>query len=143
MFFFFLQVLGREVYTSNNQLGGIQIMHNNGVTHNTVCDDFEGVFTILQWLSYMPMVKLLLLSFFFNIISLLLVFWTIQELAICQWMNEWIHLFMQCKHSPVPILNAKDPIDRPVEFVPTKAPYDPRWMLAGRPSHSEFDLISS
>ncbi|MEQ2177551.1 hypothetical protein GOODEAATRI_004757 [Goodea atripinnis] len=48
------KVLGREVYTSNNQLGGIQIMHNNGVTHSTVCDDFEGVFNLLQWLSYMP-----------------------------------------------------------------------------------------
>ena len=51
-----LQVLGREVYTSNNQLGGIQIMHNNGVTHCAVCDDFEGVYTLLEWLSYMPMV---------------------------------------------------------------------------------------
>uniref|UniRef100_A0AAX7SUC5 acetyl-CoA carboxylase n=1 Tax=Astatotilapia calliptera TaxID=8154 RepID=A0AAX7SUC5_ASTCA len=90
------KVLGREVYTSNNQLGGVQIMHNNGVTHCTVCDDFEGVFTLLQWLSYMP----------------------------------------KCKSSPVPILNAKDPIDRLVEFVPTKAPYDPRWMLAGRPSQT-------
>ena len=56
-FFMFLQVLGSEVYTSNNQLGGIQIMHNNGVTHSTVCDDFEGVFTLLQWLSYMPKVR--------------------------------------------------------------------------------------
>ncbi|KAK7925056.1 hypothetical protein WMY93_007366 [Mugilogobius chulae] len=90
------KVLGREVYTSNNQLGGIQIMHNNGVTHSTVCDDFEGVFTLLQWLSYMPM----------------------------------------CKTSPVPVIAAKDPIDRPVDFVPTKAPYDPRWMLAGRPSQT-------
>uniref|UniRef100_A0A673M479 acetyl-CoA carboxylase n=1 Tax=Sinocyclocheilus rhinocerous TaxID=307959 RepID=A0A673M479_9TELE len=88
------KVLGREVYTSNNQLGGVQIMHNNGVTHTTVCDDFEGVFTLLLWLSYMP------------------------------------------KSSPVPMLSAKDPIDRPVEFVPTKAPYDPRWMLAGRPSQN-------
>ncbi|KAG5269143.1 hypothetical protein AALO_G00198740 [Alosa alosa] len=87
------KVLGREVYTSNNQLGGVQIMHNNGVTHSTVCDDFEGVYSLLQWLSYMP----------------------------------------KCVSSPVPILHAKDPIDRPVEFVPTKAPYDPRWMLAGRP----------
>lgn len=58
--FFQQQVLGREVYTSNNQLGGIQIMHNNGVTHCTVCDDFEGVFTLLQWLSYMPKVMKLL-----------------------------------------------------------------------------------
>ncbi|XP_029467592.1 acetyl-CoA carboxylase 1 isoform X2 [Rhinatrema bivittatum] len=87
------KVLGREVYTSNNQLGGIQIMHNNGVTHSTVHDDFEGVYTILHWLSYMP----------------------------------------KCISSPVPILAAKDPIDRVIEFVPTKAPYDPRWMLAGRP----------
>uniref|UniRef100_A0A8D2QID1 Acetyl-CoA carboxylase alpha n=1 Tax=Zonotrichia albicollis TaxID=44394 RepID=A0A8D2QID1_ZONAL len=91
------KVLGREVYTSNNQLGGIQIMHNNGVTHGTVCDDFEGVYTILQWLSYMPK----------NI------------------------------HSPVPILKAKDPIDRTIDFVPTKAPYDPRWMLAGRPNPNQ------
>ncbi|RLV97111.1 hypothetical protein DV515_00012161 [Chloebia gouldiae] len=91
------KVLGREVYTSNNQLGGIQIMHNNGVTHDTVCDDFEGVYTILQWLSYMPK----------NI------------------------------HSPVPMLKAKDPIDRTIDFVPTKAPYDPRWMLAGRPNPNQ------
>lgn len=51
------QVLGREVYTSNNQLGGVQIMHFNGVSHITVPDDFEGVYTILKWLSYMPKVR--------------------------------------------------------------------------------------
>ncbi|KAM9743976.1 acetyl-CoA carboxylase isoform 2-T2 [Menidia menidia] len=87
------KVLGREVYTSNNQLGGVQIMHNNGVTHTTVPDDFEGVFTILQWLSYMP----------------------------------------KNKHSPVPVIATTDPVDREIEFTPTKAPYDPRWMIAGRP----------
>ncbi|XP_075445618.1 acetyl-CoA carboxylase 1 isoform X3 [Ascaphus truei] len=87
------KVLGREVYTSNNQLGGIQIMHNNGVTHSTVFDDFEGVYTVLQWLSYMP----------------------------------------KCVCSPGPVLIPKDAIDRLIEFIPTKAPYDPRWMLAGRP----------
>lgn len=31
-------------------------MHNNGVSHVTVPDDFAGVYTILQWLSYMPKV---------------------------------------------------------------------------------------
>ncbi|XP_034547322.1 acetyl-CoA carboxylase isoform X2 [Notolabrus celidotus] len=87
------KVLGREVYTSNNQLGGIQIMHNNGVTHTTVPDDFEGVFTILQWLSYMP----------------------------------------KNKHAPVPVIATTDSVDREIEYTPTKAPYDPRWMLAGRP----------
>ncbi|XP_017269284.1 acetyl-CoA carboxylase isoform X2 [Kryptolebias marmoratus] len=87
------KVLGRDVYTSNNQLGGVQIMHNNGVSHTFVPDDFEGVFTILQWLSYMP----------------------------------------KNKHSPVPIIATTDPVDREIEFTPTRAPYDPRWMLAGKP----------
>ncbi|XP_009995147.1 PREDICTED: acetyl-CoA carboxylase 2 [Chaetura pelagica] len=87
------KVLGREVYTSNNQLGGVQIMHNNGVSHVTVPDDFEGVYTILQWLSYIP----------------------------------------KDNKSPVPITAISDPIEREIEFVPSKVPYDPRWMLAGRP----------
>lgn len=29
-------------------------------------------------------------------------------------------------------LPVSDPVDREIEFIPTKAPYDPRWMLAGR-----------
>jgi acetyl-CoA carboxylase/biotin carboxylase 1 len=48
------KLLGREVYTSNTQLGGVQIMHNNGVTHATVHNDFEGVKKILRWLSFVP-----------------------------------------------------------------------------------------
>lgn len=36
--------------------------------------------------------------------------------------------------TPVPIVIPNDPIDRPVGFVPTKAPYDPRCMIAGRPN---------
>ena len=51
-----MQVLGREVYTSNAQLGGIQIMHNNGVSHLTAHSDFEGVVSIVNWLSYVPKV---------------------------------------------------------------------------------------
>ncbi|KAM9195095.1 acetyl-CoA carboxylase 2 isoform 4-T4 [Dugong dugon] len=87
------KVLGREVYTSNNQLGGVQIMCYNGVSHITVPDDFEGVYTILEWLSYMP----------------------------------------KDNHSPVPIITPTDPTDREIEFYPSRASYDPRWMLAGRP----------
>nr|KAF6463656.1 acetyl-CoA carboxylase beta [Rousettus aegyptiacus] len=87
------KVLGREVYTSNNQLGGVQIMYYNGISHVIVPDDFEGVYTILEWLSYMP----------------------------------------KDNHSPVPIITPTDPIDREIEFLPSRASYDPRWMLAGRP----------
>ena len=51
------KVLGREVYTSNSQLGGIQIMHNNGVSHAVVPNDFEGICLIARWLSYIPAFK--------------------------------------------------------------------------------------
>ncbi|EJD07272.1 acetyl CoA carboxylase [Fomitiporia mediterranea MF3/22] len=51
------KVLGREVYTSNLQLGGTQIMHKNGVSHLTAGSDLEGATHILQWLSYIPDVK--------------------------------------------------------------------------------------
>jgi len=48
------KVLGREVYTSNLQLGGTQIMYKNGVSHLTAGSDLEGATHILQWLSYVP-----------------------------------------------------------------------------------------
>ncbi|XP_076466128.1 acetyl-CoA carboxylase-like isoform X2 [Babylonia areolata] len=94
------KVLGREVYTSNNQLGGIQIMYNNGVTHAVVHDDFAGVDKILKWLSYLP----------------------------------------KRSGGRLPILETVDPVARNVEFMPTKTPYDPRWMLAGRkvPESKQF-----
>ena len=48
------KVLGRDVYTSNLQLGGPQIMHRNGVSHLVAENDMEGVNEILKWLSYIP-----------------------------------------------------------------------------------------
>ena len=48
------KVLGREVYSSNLQLGGTQIMYNNGVSHLTAQDDLAGVEKIMDWLSYVP-----------------------------------------------------------------------------------------
>lgn len=48
------KLLGREVYTSNLQLGGTQIMYKNGVSHMTANDDFEGVQKIVQWLAFIP-----------------------------------------------------------------------------------------
>ena len=67
-------------------------MHNNGVTHSVADNDFQGVCTLLRWLSYMP------------------------------------------KHhdGPLPIIQPVDPVERDVTFVPTRAPYDPRWLLDGR-----------
>lgn len=48
------KVLGREVYSSNLQLGGTQIMYNNGVSHLTASDDLQAVEQIIKWLSYVP-----------------------------------------------------------------------------------------
>ncbi|KJE96308.1 acetyl coenzyme A carboxylase alpha [Capsaspora owczarzaki ATCC 30864] len=86
------KVLGREVYTSNQQLGGTQIMYCNGVSHVAVADDFAAVHSGLSLLSYVP----------------------------------------RRKGAPLPVMRAIDPVDRMIDYVPPKAPYDPRWMLAGR-----------
>jgi len=50
------KVLGRDVYTSNGQLGGPQIMYNNGVSHQVVTDDARGVSSVVTWLGYVPRV---------------------------------------------------------------------------------------
>jgi len=67
-------------------------MFNNGVTHKTEAIDLDGVYTILDWLSYIP-------------------------------------AYIGCD---LPIILPCDRVDRPVDFMPTKSPYDPRWMLGGR-----------
>ena len=51
------KLMGKAVYTSNAQLGGPDIMYNNGVSHSIVSDDYQGVREILRWLSYVPVVK--------------------------------------------------------------------------------------
>lgn len=51
------KLLGREVYSSNLQLGGTQIMYRNGVSHLTASDDLAGVEKIMDWLSYIPAVR--------------------------------------------------------------------------------------
>ncbi|CAK1546473.1 unnamed protein product [Leptosia nina] len=52
------KLLGKPVYASNNQLGGIQIMYNNGVTHAVAPSDLEAIGTTVKWLSYIPKDKL-------------------------------------------------------------------------------------
>jgi len=48
------RLIGREVYTSNDEIGGIDVMYKNGVSHLTVKDDIEGCQAILDWLSFVP-----------------------------------------------------------------------------------------
>ncbi|XP_055343612.1 acetyl-CoA carboxylase-like [Paramacrobiotus metropolitanus] len=93
------KLLGKEVYASNNQLGGPQIMFNNGVSHLTVPNDFEGIYNLLAWLSYIP----------------------------------------KERGAMVPIVHSPDPVDREVDYVPCKAPYDPRWFLSGKRDESDYE----
>lgn len=51
------KVLGREVYSSNLQLGGTQIMYKNGVSHITAANDLEGVLSIVKWMAFVPDVR--------------------------------------------------------------------------------------
>jgi len=48
------KLLGRSVYNSQDQLGGPQIMYPNGVSHEIVDDDQQGVASLLNWLSFVP-----------------------------------------------------------------------------------------
>jgi len=48
------KLLGQQVYTTQDQLGGPHIMVPNGVTHELVRNDRAGVEAILKWLSFVP-----------------------------------------------------------------------------------------
>ncbi|XP_075988635.1 acetyl-CoA carboxylase isoform X2 [Anticarsia gemmatalis] len=52
------KVLGRAVYASNNQLGGVNVMHHNGVSHAVAPTDLEAVRTAVRWLAFVPKDKL-------------------------------------------------------------------------------------
>jgi len=92
------KLLGQQVYTTQDQLGGPHIMVPNGVTHELVRNDQDGVEAILRWLAFVP----------------------------------------DRVTSVPPIVSAADPIEREIQFMPTKSPYDPRHMLAGVKIAGEF-----
>ncbi|KOB88398.1 hypothetical protein PFDG_02111 [Plasmodium falciparum Dd2] len=48
------KILGENVYVSNEQLGGVNIMMRNGISQVQVESDQEGMDKIIQWLSYVP-----------------------------------------------------------------------------------------
>lgn len=48
------KLLGNNVYESNLQLGGPEVMHSNGVSHAIVDSDLEGIMEIVKWLSFVP-----------------------------------------------------------------------------------------
>lgn len=51
------KLMGKKVYTSNDQLGGPRIMYTNGISHEVVHNDLEGAISILRWLAFVPKTK--------------------------------------------------------------------------------------
>ena len=45
---------------------------------------------------------------------------------------NWLAFVPRVQGGPLPFMIPLDPVDRPVEYIPSKVPYDPRWMLAGK-----------
>eukprot|EP01063_Lacrimia_lanifica_P030325 TRINITY_DN480_c0_g1_i10.p1 TRINITY_DN480_c0_g1~~TRINITY_DN480_c0_g1_i10.p1 ORF type:complete len:2208 (+),score=1258.07 TRINITY_DN480_c0_g1_i10:92-6715(+) len=48
------KLLGKEVYSSNNQLGGVNIMGPNGVSHWVANHNKHAVVQVMKWLDYLP-----------------------------------------------------------------------------------------
>ena len=97
------KLLGKDVYSSNVQIGGAdRVMAPNGVSHQVVKDDVQGVQHILRWLSYVPART-----------------GDMPRLVSPRYLKS--------------NAGAEDPVTRDVEYVPTRAAYDPRHMLAGTP----------
>ena len=48
------KLMGQDIYTSNNQLGGPMIMSPNGVTHLLADTHMDSVRHALQWLAFVP-----------------------------------------------------------------------------------------
>ena len=51
------KLMGREIYTTNDQLGGPMIMFPNGVSHQLAESHLESVQKAIQWLSFVPSCK--------------------------------------------------------------------------------------
>lgn len=51
------QVLGQNLYKSNLQIGGPAIMSSNGISHQIVSTDSEGIDNIIKWVSYQKKIE--------------------------------------------------------------------------------------
>jgi acetyl-CoA carboxylase carboxyltransferase component len=76
-------------------------MYANGVSHIASADDFDGVRSVVNWLSYVP-----------------------KRVGAPLSPSLWN---IDTRNN----VSRPDPVDRPVEFVPSTSAYDPRLMITG------------
>lgn len=51
------KLMGREIYTTNDQLGGPMIMFPNGVSHQLADTHYDAVVKAVEWISFVPSTK--------------------------------------------------------------------------------------
>eukprot|EP00957_Ditylum_brightwellii_P015400 1158845-Ditylum_brightwellii.AAC.1 len=51
------KLMGVDVYSTNDQLGGPVIMYSNGVSHLVAPDHLQAVSSAIEWLSFVPSVR--------------------------------------------------------------------------------------
>ncbi|KAH8862498.1 Acetyl-CoA carboxylase [Schistosoma japonicum] len=139
------KLLGCEVYSSNSQLGGVQVMATNGVSHLVASDELCALQLSIEWLSYIPQYPHFSILYKpiqierghnFNIRNNLPKIEISSHLQVHQpKLNKQTEFYLPF-----------DPIDRIVEYVPSRERPndDPRWMFTGiMSSHFEAFCKSS
>mmetsp|Transcript_38290 Transcript_38290/g.56396 ORF Transcript_38290/g.56396 Transcript_38290/m.56396 type:complete len:1127 (-) Transcript_38290:624-4004(-) len=51
------KLMGCEVYSTNDQLGGPGIMYSNGISHLVASDHLRAITSAIEWLSYVPSIR--------------------------------------------------------------------------------------
>ncbi|KAA3676706.1 acetyl-CoA carboxylase / biotin carboxylase 1 [Paragonimus westermani] len=118
------KLLGREVYSSNSQLGGVQVMANNGVSHLVASDELLALQQALDWLTYVPAERGQSVPIMCRPVPIDKV-----DCAPFAAILNSSPRFANRKLTHLPF----DPVDRDVEYVPSRdrSNDDPRWMFAG------------
>ncbi|KAF8819130.1 acetyl-CoA carboxylase ACC1, partial [Cardiosporidium cionae] len=143
------KLLGKEVYASQGQLGGPQIMFQNGISHLVVQNDQEGVKEILRWLSYVPRTRFERIyskgtshSPLSTVNSLFMEASPTEMVPNSNSPSTFPNSPPPFLNSPPPFLNSPppfptpsllgDPVDRPISFMPSSNLYNARHLFMGQ-----------
>ncbi|VDP72416.1 unnamed protein product [Echinostoma caproni] len=128
------KLLGREVYTSNSQLGGVQVMANNGVSHLVASDELLALQQTLEWLSYVPARKGLPVPVLYR---------PVPVRRPAGWTDPNDYVVISAGSNPGSCASGGtkdsteqlpfDPIDRLIDYAPSRdrPNDDPRWLFTG------------
>ncbi|CAH8657551.1 unnamed protein product [Schistosoma rodhaini] len=140
------KLLGREVYSSNSQLGGVQVMATNGVSHLVASDELSALQLAIEWLSYIPQCPNETFSVLYKPIQIESGYhFNRNNLAKIE-ISSQLKVHQPKVNKQTDFYLPFDPIDRIVEYIPSRdrPNDDPRWMFTGiMSSHFEAFCKSS